>query len=94
MSSKQFYIILQFGMLIPAGTPLPEKVKISSEVKSGRKYESFSNCDFHGSNFSRSSAFSTSLANLAEDSLLTIATKPSNSARPPAGSRYVSMKPM
>ncbi|PSN36109.1 hypothetical protein C0J52_17199 [Blattella germanica] len=78
---------LQLGMLMPAGMPLPEKVRTSSEVKSGRRNLSFSKLLGQGSSGRRTSAFSTRLANLADISLLTMATNPSNSPLIPAGSR-------
>lgn len=79
---------------MPAGTPLPAKARTSSEVKSGRRKRSFSKARGHGRRGSSSSARLTSSENLADISLLTTATKPSNSPLEPAGSLYVSMKPM
>lgn len=83
----------QFGILIPAGMTLPEKVRTSNEVKSGRKKVSFSRSLPHGSNFMKPSAPSTNFPNFFDISLLTIETKPSNSPLCPLGSRYVSIKP-
>lgn len=74
-------------MLIPAGMPLPLKVSTSREVKSGFKYLSVSNVDGHGSSGKKFSAPATNVPNLADITLLTTATKPSNSPRIPAGSR-------
>lgn len=81
-------------MLIPAGIPLPAKVSTSREVKSGRRYVSVSKVAGHGSRGRNISALETSVPNLADITRLTTATKLSNSPRIPAGSRYVSMKPM
>ena len=78
---------LQLGMLIPAGIPLPLKVKTSSEVKSGLRYLSVSNVAGHGRSGKKFSAPATNVPNLADITLLTTATKPSNSPRTPAGSR-------
>lgn len=84
----------QLGMLMPAGMPLPVNVRTSSDVKSGRRNLSFSNPLGQGSSVNSTSACCTRMANFADLSLFTTATKPSNSPRMPAGSRYVSMKPM
>lgn len=85
---------LQLGMLMPAGMPLPAYVRTSSDVKSGRRNLSFSKPLGQGSSVNSISACCTRTANFADISLFTTATKPSNSPRIPAGSRYVSMKPM
>ena len=53
------YSDLQFGMLMPAGTPDPAKERTSREVKSGRRNLSFSNSLGHGSLGRMSSAAST-----------------------------------
>lgn len=66
----------QFGMLIPAGMPLPAKVSTSSEVKSGLRKRSFSNAAGQGSSGSKTSAELTSCANRALIALFTTATKP------------------
>lgn len=87
-------LYLQFGMFIPAGMPLPEKVTTSNEVKSGLRNWSFSNSFGQGKSSKRSFALSTKVVNFADIGRLTILTKPSNSPRTPAGSRYVSIKPM
>ena len=81
-------------MLIPAGMPLPAKVKTSNEVKSGFKYLSVSKVAGHGSIGKKCSALETKVPNFADIIRLTTATKPSNSPRIPAGSRYVSIKPI
>lgn len=68
---------LQFGILIPAGIPLPEKPRMSNEVKSGLKKVSFSNAFGQGNPSKRDSAEFTNLENFALMGLLTTATKPS-----------------
>lgn len=78
---------VQFGMLIPAGIPLPANVRTSSDVKSGRRNVSFSKALGHGRLVSSVSASATSVENFDDISLFTMATKPSNSPRIPAGSR-------
>ena len=67
---------LQFGMLIPAGTPLPANDKISKEVKSGRKNVSFSYSAGQGNIGRNSVAAFTKSANFTLIGLLTKATKP------------------
>lgn len=89
-----FQLSLQLGILIPAGIPLPLKVNTSKEVKSGFRYLSVSNVEAHGSSGKKFSAPATNTPNLADMTLFTTATKPSNSPRMPAGSRYVSIKPI
>lgn len=74
------------GKLIPAGIPLPAKVRTSKDVKSGLRNLSFSKPLFHGNKLRNCSAFDTKVENLADISLLTTATKPSNSPLTPAGS--------
>ncbi len=67
---------LQFGMLIPAGMPLPAKVSTSREVKSGLRKRSFSKAEGHGSSGSKTSAELTNWAKRALMALFTTATKP------------------
>lgn len=67
---------VQLGMLMPAGIPLPAKVRTSSEVKSGLRNVSFSNSLGQGSCGSKTSAELTSLANRSLIALFTTATKP------------------
>lgn len=71
---------------MPAGIPLPAKVSTSKEVKSGLRNLSFSKPLFHGSKLRKLSAFATNVENFTDISLLTAATKPSNSPLTPAGS--------
>ena len=81
-------------MLIPIGVPEQAKLKMSKFVKSGFENFSFSNSLDHGSLSIKPSAYSTRVLNFLEVSLSTIATKPSNSALAPSGSKYVSMNPI
>lgn len=81
-------------MFIPAGIPDPANVRTSRDVKSGFRNVSFSKVEGQGSFLSISGAESKRASNFFDISLLTIATKPSNSPLEPAGSLYVSMKPM
>jgi hypothetical protein len=74
-------------MLIPIGTSEQAKAKTSRFVKSGLLNLSFSKSFDHGRYAISFSASSTSLLNFAEVSLSTTATKPSNSALAPRGSR-------
>lgn len=74
LTQKQYY--LQFGMHMPAGIPLPANVKISKDVKSGRKNLSFSYSAGHGRRGRNSVAAFTKSANLTLMGLFTTATNP------------------
>ena len=79
---------------MPIGVPEHAKLNMSKLVKSGFENFSFSKSWDHGSFSIRPSAYSTRLLNFFEVSLSTIATKPSNSALAPRGSKYVSINPI
>lgn len=61
---------------MPDGMPLPAKVRISNEVKSGRKNLSFSYSTGQGKRGSKSVAAFTKFVNFTLISLFTKATKP------------------
>lgn len=71
--------------------PLPANVRTSNEVKSGLRNLSFSNPLFQGNKLRNCSAFDTKFENLADISLFTAATKPSNSPLTPAGSLKINL---
>ena len=79
--------LLQFGILIPAGMPLPLNVKTSKEVKSGFLNVSLSNVSGHGSSGKNFFALSTKDVNFCDIGRFTTETNPSNSPLVPAGSR-------
>lgn len=74
---------VQLGMLMPAGIPLPAKVRTSREVKSGLRKVSFSNSRGQGSSGSKTSAELTSLAKRSLIALFTTATKPKGDEKNP-----------
>lgn len=74
---------VQLGMLMPAGIPLPAKVRTSREVKSGLRKVSFSNSRGQGSSGSKTSAELTSLAKRSLIALFTTATKPKGDEKQP-----------
>jgi hypothetical protein len=74
-------------MFIPIGVPEHANAIISKLVKSGFENLSFSKSEDQGSFLISPSAWSTRVLNLADVSLSTMETNPSNSARAPDGSR-------
>ena len=82
------------GRQMPRGRLPLQKESTSSEVKAGAWKVSRSNSAPHGRRESSVGAKATSRANLALITAFRTATKPSNSALTPCGSRSVSMNPI